>query len=294
MTEWRTYLAPHASVRRRLNRLARAAAVVVRDPVEGIERIREKIEDEGARWTKSSSLPPDPDWQASLHAMLGVQGSCDELDGFNLVWQAMLSALRSGGLTVGRGSFSGWDDGDAGLARAAWCITRHHRPSVVVETGVARGLITRTVLEALKANGYGRLYSIDLPPPLAQERLARETGAAVTSQLKGRWTLIEGSSRRRLPGLLSELGMIDMFVHDSRHTRRNITFELRQAWNVLRPGGVILADDVHGTVAFEKSIAAFGHPPAIVCTSDDQRGRFGLIRKPGRTISAGSPAQRGE
>ena len=145
---------------------------------------------------------------------------------------------------------------------------------------MARGLTTRVVLEALEANGDGRLYSIDLAPPLAQDRLANETGAAVTEQLKGRWTLIEGSSRRRLPGLLGELGTIDMFIHDSRHTRRNITFELRLAWRALRPGGVILADDIQGTIAFEECIDAFGRPPAIVCDSDDGRGRFGLIKKP--------------
>ncbi|MBV9802228.1 MAG: class I SAM-dependent methyltransferase [Solirubrobacterales bacterium] len=266
---------------RRLERLARAAAVVMREPAEGVERIREKIADEGARWTKSSSLAPDGDWPASLHAMLGVEWTCQEVTGFDPLWNEVVAGLRGKGLSVGRGSFSGWDDGDAGLARAAWCVTRHQRPEIVVETGVARGLTTRVLLEALEANGFGRLYSIDLPPPLAQERLVNERAAAVTAELRTRWTLIEGSSRRRLPGLLRELGTIDVFVHDSRHTRRNISFELCAAWSALRPGGVMLADDIHGTIAFEESIGAFGNPPAIVCSSDDQRGRFGLIKKPG-------------
>jgi Methyltransferase domain len=268
------------AMRRRLDRLGRAAAVVLRDPIEGVERVREKIADEGARWTKASSLPPDRDWQASVHALMAAPWRCQEVGGFDPLWQEVQAALRGKGLSVGRGSFSGWDDGDAGLARAAWCVVRHTRPGVVVETGVARGLTTRVVLEALEANRCGRLYSVDLPPPLAKDRLTNEIGVAVTDELKGRWTLIEGSSRRRLPGLLRELGTIDMFIHDSRHTRRNITFELRLAWNALRQGGVILADDIHGTVAFEESIEAFGRPPAVVCTSDDRRGRFGLIKKP--------------
>ena len=268
------------AIRRRLDRLARAASVVARDPIEGVERVREKIADEGARWTKASSLPPDRDWQASLHALMAVPWTCQEVGAFDPLWQDVLSALSNQGLSVGRGSFSGWDDGDAGLARAAWCVARHTRPAVVVETGVARGLTTRVVLEALEANGHGRLYSVDLPPPLAKDRLTNEVGAAVTKELKGRWTLIEGSSRRRLPGLLRELATIDMFIHDSRHTRRNITFELRLAWSALRPGGLILADDIQSTVAFEESIEAFGRPPAVVCMSDDQRGKFGLIKKP--------------
>lgn len=272
---------PHnRSVRRRVERLTRAASVVVRDPIEGIERIREKIADESTRWSRSNSLAPDPDWEASLHALVGVEWTCQEVGAFDPLWQEVMSGLGAKGLTVGRGSFSGWDDGDAGLARAAWCVVRHQRPEIVVETGVARGLTTRVVLEALAANGHGQLYSIDLPPPLAPERLSVEAGAAVTDELRSRWTLIEGSSRRRLPGLLRELGTIDMFMHDSRHTRRNIAFELGLAWSALRPGGLILADDIQATVAFEQSVEAFGGPAAIVCASDDERGRFGLIKKP--------------
>jgi hypothetical protein len=266
--------------RRRAERLTRAASVVIKDPIEGVERIREKIADESARWTRSSSLGPDPEWQASVHSWLGLRWPCEELDTFDALWQETVEELRKKGLAVGRGTFSGWDDADPGLARAAWCVARHQHPSVVVETGVARGFTSRMILEALEAQGYGRLFSIDLPPPLDQQRLTSETGAAIAEKLKERWTLIVGSSRRRLPTLLRDLGTIDMFVHDSRHTRRNILFELRLAWRALRPGGFLLADDIHGTVAFEEAVVGFGNPPAIVCASDDRAGRFGLIRKP--------------
>jgi len=271
-------LSPDA--RRRAERLTRAAAVVIRDPVEGVERIREKIADETARWAKSSSLSPDPEWQASMHSLLGLRWPCEEVATFDDLWQQILAGLQDKGLAVGRGTYSGWDDADPGLARAAWCLARHEHPAVVVETGVARGFTSRMILEAIEAQGYGRLYSIDLPPPLDQGRVATETGAAIAERLKSRWTLIVGSSRRHLPALLRELGTIDMFVHDSRHTRRNILFELRLAWTALRPGGFLLADDIHGTVAFEETVAAFGDPPAIVCASDDQAGRFGVIYKP--------------
>lgn len=271
-------LSPDA--RRRAERLTRAASVVIKDPVEGVERIREKIADESARWARSSSIAPDPEWQLSMHTLLGLPWPCEEASTFEALWREIVGGLQDKGLMIGRGTFSGWDDADPGLARAAWCLARHEHPAVVVETGVARGFTSRMILEAIEAQGYGRLYSIDLPPPLAQGRLVNETGAAIAEKLKERWTLILGSSRRRLPGLLRDLGSIDMFVHDSRHTRRNILFELRLAWRALRPGGFLLADDIHGTVAFEEAVAAFGNPPSIVCSSDDQGGRFGLIRKP--------------
>ncbi len=268
--------------RRRLDsrRLARAAAVVARDPVEGVERIREKLANESQRYFRAETSPPDPDWEKSLRGLLGIASPSEAVDGFDALWAEIVGSLTRRGLTVGRGSFSGWDDGDRGLVRAAWCITRNGQPRTVVETGVARGLTSRIVLEGLEANGAGRLWSIDLAPPLDRRRLAIETGAAVTEALKPRWTLIEGSSRRRLPALLDELGTIDLFIHDSRHTRRNISFELRRAWGALTPGGFMLVDDIHGNSAFDECVAAFGTPPAIVCASDDGRGRFGLIYKP--------------
>ena len=55
------------------------------------------------------------------------------------------------------------------------------RPDVVVETGVAHGVTSRIVLEALGQNDHGYLWSIDLPHPL-DNRLHKDTGAAVTDR----------------------------------------------------------------------------------------------------------------
>ncbi len=71
---------------------------------------------------------------------------------------------RAKGIRAGPESFQWWNDGDAGLVRAIWCLMRHLRPKNVVETGVAHGVTSRFILEALKRNGDGHLWSIDLPP----------------------------------------------------------------------------------------------------------------------------------
>ena len=152
----------------------------------------------------------------------------------------------------------------------------------MVETGVARGFTTRVILEAMEGNDRVVCTASIFLRRWTKARLADETGAAVAIALPGRWTLIEGSSRRRLPGLLRELGRIDLFVHDSRHTRRNIMFELQAAWRALRPGGFMVADDVHRQQRIRGLSTARRAAPAIVCASDDQRGQFGLIEKPGR------------
>jgi hypothetical protein len=43
------------------------------------------------------------------------------------------------------------------------------------------------------------------------------------------------------------LGQIDLFVHDSMHTARNVRFELEPVWPALTPGGAVLIDDVERT-----------------------------------------------
>jgi len=71
----------------------------------------------------------------------------------------------------------------------------------------------------LSLNGAGHLWSIDLPHPFAPE-LHGETAAAIPGRQHQRWTYVQGSSRRRLPPLLAELGNIDLFVHCLLYTSR--------------------------------------------------------------------------
>jgi hypothetical protein len=133
--------------------------------------------------------------------------------------------LQARGLQFGRQTYGEYSDAEMSLARAAWCTVLHLRPSVVVETGVARGVTSRIVLEGLDRNDHGQLWSIDLPH-LFEQNLHAQTAAAVPDSFRRRWTYIAGSSRRRLPSLLRSLGQVELFIHDSLHTARNTRFEM--------------------------------------------------------------------
>ncbi|BBL80002.1 hypothetical protein RxyAA322_18560 [Rubrobacter xylanophilus] len=137
---------------------------------------------------------------------------------------------------------------DSLLARACYLLCRLLRPAVVLETGVAYGVSSAFLLAALEENGHGELHSVDLPP--LRPRAGHFWGIAVPEEFRGRWTLHRGSSRRVLPGLLAELGEVDLFLHDSLHTLRNMRFEFGAVWPRLRPGGAVLADDVERNAAF--------------------------------------------
>jgi hypothetical protein len=77
-----------------------------------------------------------------------------------------------------------------------------------------------------------------------------------------------------------------MFVHDSRHTERNLLFELRHAWARLNRGGVLIADDVDLNCGFHKFRAAHPTEPTLVCNAEplepdsgrqDDTGVFGIV-----------------
>jgi hypothetical protein len=132
------------------------------------------------------------------------------------------------------------------------------------------------ILEALERNGAGRLCSIDLPA--LDTAIHSEIAAAVPSDLRSRWTYVNGTSRRRLPPLLAELGDIDLFVHDSSHTTRNLRFELERAWSALGRGAVI-ADDIERNEAFGQFTRSRPDVPYLVAAADDSGAQFGIALK---------------
>jgi predicted O-methyltransferase YrrM len=149
----------------------------------------------------------------------------------------------------------------------------HLRPTTVVETGVARGVTTRIILEALDREDAGHLWSIDRPP--LDRSLHSQIGAAVPTALRRRWTLLRGTSRRMLPPLLARLGRLDLFVHDSLHSQRNVSFELAHAWAGMRGGGALAVDDVNQNAAFRPFVDAAALD-GIVAPADDGQSRFGV------------------
>jgi predicted O-methyltransferase YrrM len=268
-----------SSARARLVYAVRASKVIAAHPREGFERVRERLAEQQDRRHGAAKHPQPSGGERELHELLGLPWPCPERREFGALWAAVLGTLAERRLVGGRGRFGGWDDGDARLCRLAWCLARHLRPERVLETGVGRGLTTRVLLEGLERNGAGHLWSVDLPP-LLERRLAEETGAAVTPELRGRWTLIRGSSRHVLPRLLDELGHVDLFVHDSMHTTRNVTFELECVWPALAAGGVALVDDVERNRAFGRFIDARPNRGAIVCEAEDRQALLGAVVKP--------------
>ncbi len=136
-----------------------------------------------------------------------------------------------------------------------WCCVRVLQPEVMIETGVAHGSSSWIILNAMQKNGKGKLYSIDLPNNDTNHEYnfnntQPKTGWMVPEQLKLRWELHLGYAQDLLPMILSKLGKIDMFFHDSDHSYEHMKFEFETVFPYLRKGSLLLSDDVHKNNAF--------------------------------------------
>ena len=151
---------------------------------------------------------------------------------------------------------------------------------------MAHGVTSRFILEAFERNGSGYLWSIDLPP--LEQRWREQVGVAVGSRYVDRWSYVKGSSRQRLRKLLSRLGQIDLFIHDSLHSERNVRFELDNTWANLKPGGALVVDDIDANWGFQSFSRAFTGHHSLICEAEplrpdgrrfNQKGLFGIILK---------------
>jgi hypothetical protein len=269
-----------------LRRPISTLAAIAADPIESWLRFREQYAAHREGPTPPNLYRSDKDWELRLHSQIGLAPSGELVSEFWALWAAVMSEMQAKGVSPGPESFKGWNDGDAGFVRSIWCLVRHLKPSNIVETGVAHGVTSRFILEAIERNGGGHLWSIDRPP--MEPEWKRQIGIAVGTEFLNQWSYIPGSSRRRLPGLLRELGQIDLFIHDSLHSARNVRFELDRAWAVLRPRGAIVADDVDVNRGFYSFTQLFPSHFSLICEAEPSRpdlrrfngkGMFGIALK---------------
>jgi hypothetical protein len=261
-------------------------ASVASDPLGAWIRFREQYAAHREGVTPADFYQADSDWEDQLCRMVSL-GSSDNLAiEFRHLWNKVLQELELKGIQAGPASFKGWNDGDAGFVRAIWFLVRQLRPAAVVETGVAHGVTSRFILEALEKNGRGHLWSIDRPP--IDPEWQSQIGVAVDDRLRHRWSYIRGSSRQQLPGLLSKLGKVDLFIHDSLHSERNVRFEMDSVWQAMAPGGAIVVDDIDVNKGFRSFTQVFPGHRALVCESEpirpdlrrfNKKGLFGIVRK---------------
>ena len=261
----------------RPRKLARLLGNLVTDPVVVIRALPGEFRQRyGSEQYRRAEV--DEGWDEHLHRSLGAPWPCPQAAELDSLMADVSARFAAAGVDLGRDSYGWYADADRSLCRALWCTVLHLRPEVVIETGVAHGVTSRIVLEAMAQSDFGHLWSIDLPFPF-DHRLHGETGLAVTDDCRQRWSYLEGSSRQRLPQLVSQLGHVEMFIHDSLHTARNMVFEMEQVAPAMQPGGVMLVDDIKMHRGFARFSGRHPEWRGTVCRHAAEIGMFGIAVK---------------
>lgn len=139
-----------------------------------------------------------------------------------------------------------------------YIAVRAAKPEIMIETGVAHGYSSWVILNAIHKNQKGKLYSIDLAGHDTNDDYnlnKNKIGHIVPNTLRQYWKLIVGDSKIELPKLLTRLGKVDIFFHDSDHSFENMFFEFNEVFKFLKKDGIVLSNDIYKNLAFDQFIA---------------------------------------
>lgn len=160
-------------------------------------------------------------------------------------------------------------DVQAATARFLYCLARLNKPENVWETGVADGVSSFVLLQAMARNGVGTLHSTDI---------RSNVGSLVDPNERSQWDLRildRSHPTRSLKSYAATLGALDLFVHDSLHRYGWQTTELEAAARQLRAGGFIASDDVDSSLAYADFCQALELDPQYLF---DETKFFGIAR----------------
>jgi predicted O-methyltransferase YrrM len=223
--------------------------------IEVFERLRNKATkwlDGRSKPSQIRELPPADQLRMALDLFLG-QSTSTLLDDPSISRLENHLARERARMAERPMPFGSFHNGSITLGRLCYAACRCLKPKRVVETGVAYGVTSAYILQAMADNDRGELDSIDLPP------LARNgenwVGHFVPDEIRRRWRLYIGSARKLLPDVLRNAAP-DVFIHDSLHTYAHMKWEIELVLPRLRAGGVLIADDIQGNRAFDEALAS--------------------------------------
>jgi hypothetical protein len=88
---------------------------------------------------------------------------------------------------------------------------------------------------------------------------------------------------------------MNLFIHDSMYSARNVDFELGHVWSFLRPGGAVFVDDIDVNRGFDEFVRSFPDQSSLICEAEplrpdtrrfNNKGLFGIAVK-----TVGGPQQ---
>ncbi len=171
--------------------------------------------------------------------------------------------------------------GGGGNMDLLFSLTRGTNSTSVIETGVAYGWSSLSILLGMRHLQAPRLLSSNLhyPSYAGDERFV---GCAVPEPLRENWTLFPFADAQAIPRMLSESQHVDLVHYDSAKSYSARMFAYPLLWNGLKTTGFFVSDDIQDNVAFKHFCRMLNVTPTVIETPqpDGKPTKYvGLIRK---------------
>ena len=164
--------------------------------------------------------------------------------------------------------------GGAGDLNFLYYLTKLSKSEKIIETGVAYGWSSLSILLALSEQSGGKLISGDLP--YVSLNNDPYVGCVVPESLKSKWQLIRQADRQALPVALKEFKKIDLCHYDSDKSYYGRWWAYPKLWDALNDGGYFVSDDINDNMAFVEFCEKVERKPIVI----EFGGKYlGVIKK---------------
>jgi len=143
--------------------------------------------------------------------------------------------------------------GGAGAYPLIYFHCRILNPDVVVETGVGVGWSSFAILESLKVNGNGQLFSSDFPY-FRIKNPEQYIGAVVPESIRNNWFLDIRGDEIAIPRICEKVKNIDLFHYDSDKSYAGRLFAIRQIQKKLSSNSIVIFDDIEDNLFFKNLV----------------------------------------
>ncbi len=165
--------------------------------------------------------------------------------------------------------------GGGGHTDLLYTLCEYQQAMTVIETGVAYGWSSLAILLSLKNRPDAHLISIDLP--YFERHNDEWVGIAVPKELKEQWTLLRMADREGIPKALKIAPVVDFIHYDSDKSESGRAFAYPLLWNALKPGGILMSDDIQDNMGFARFCESINTSAVIV--RKDAENYQGVLRK---------------
>ena len=141
------------------------------------------------------------------------------------------------------------DLGGGGAYPLLYFLVRLIKPEIVVETGVAAGFSSYSILGALEKNKKGQLLSSDFPY-FRIKNPEKYIGIVVPDSLKQRWELFIDGDENNIPLIVSKISKVDLLHYDSDKSYSGRNFVLNLLEDKITADTWLIFDDIQDNSHF--------------------------------------------